>query len=204
MTIQANLNNAYDRWQLFDSQNALLFDQLDDYRSWKHNICWMPGTYRIDLFSANEPGWRSGDRLDMADERSVLAEFQLPDDVMKASRHFTWEYTVYQHSEWKIKRGGMDTKWTRVKCNDKKWESGHDGAWGSFSKDVRSVFLRRSISVDASKFSFLHLSGKRSEACDVVMYPNEKEVASLSDPVLHCFLYLLSAQLSIVRLFRTS
>ena len=98
-TIQAILNNAYDRWQLYDSQITLLFDHLDDFLSRKHNVCWTPGTYRFYLFSANEPGWRSVDRLDVMDETGILAEFQLPNNTMKVSRHFTWEYTVPEHSE---------------------------------------------------------------------------------------------------------
>ena len=81
-----------------------------------------------------------------------------------------------------MKRGSVDKKWTRVKFNDKSWESGHDGAWGSFSKDVSSVFLRRTFSLDTSKFTFLHLNVKRSEMCEVIAYLNEKEVAHLAGP----------------------
>ena len=182
LTIQMKMNKVFERWQVYDSQNTLLFDQLNDYRSNRHRVCWTPGTYRFDLFSTQEPGWSSNAWLDVMDETGILAEFRLPDDAMQASRHFTWEYLVPQQSEWKMKRGNVDKKWTRVKFNDKKWESGHDGAWGSFSKDVSSVFLRRAFSLDASKFTFLHLNVKRSEACEVIAYLNEKEVAHLAGP----------------------
>ena len=85
-----NMNNVYERWQVYDSQNTLLYDQLNDYRSRKHVVCWAPGSYRFDLFSTQEPGWSSSGRLDVMDETGILAEFKLPDDAMQASRHFTW------------------------------------------------------------------------------------------------------------------
>ena len=157
---------------------------MDDYRSHNHYVCWTPGTYPFHLFSAKESGWVSGDRLSVMDETGVLTEFQLPSDAMKVSRLFTWEYVVSEHSEWKMKRGSMDKKWTRVKYNDKKWENGHDGVWGSFSKDVTSIFFPRSFSLDASKFTFLHLNIKRSDDCEVIAHLNEKEIPRLSGPPL--------------------
>ena len=118
------------------------------------------------------------------DETGVLAEFHLPNDAMKVSHHFTWEYVVPEHSEWKMKRGSVDKKWTRVKYNDKKWENGHDGAWGSFFKDVTSIFLPRSFSLYASKFTFLHINHKRLDNCEVIAHLNEKEIPRLSGPPL--------------------
>ena len=33
LTIQMKMNKVFERWQVYDSQNTLLFDQLNDYRS---------------------------------------------------------------------------------------------------------------------------------------------------------------------------
>ena len=180
LTIYLNRKNIMERWRVFDAQNTLLYDQVTSSDSDTHGVCWTPGSYRFELVSFKGVSWSPSSRLDVRDATGVLAEFWLPDGASSVSHSFAWEYVVSQQSEWKMQRGSVDKKWTRVKFNDKKWESGHDGTWGSFSKDISSVFLRRSFSVDASKFTFLHLSIKRSDDCEVVAYLNEKEVVHLT------------------------
>ena len=173
-------DSSREFWRVFDAQNNLLFDQVASCDSDFHGVCWTPGSYRFELTSTWIEGWQLNSRVDVEDETGVLAEFRLPMNATDGFHQFTWEYSIPLQSEWKMQRGSVDSKWTRVKFNDKKWESGRDGAWGSFSKDVSSIFLRRSFSVDASKFTFIHISIKRSSECEVVAYLNEREVVHLS------------------------
>ena len=180
LTIQLNRKNIMERWRVYDAQDNLLYDQLTATDSDFHGVCWTPGTYRFELISFKGTGWSPSSRLAVKDETGVLAEFWLPSDAASVSHQFTWEYSVSLQSEWKVMRGSVDGKWTRVKFNDKKWESGKFDSWGSFSKDVSSLFLRRSFSVDASKFTFIHISVKRSNDCEVIAYLNEREIAHLS------------------------
>lgn len=168
---------------MFDSHDTLLIDQLNDYRTDKQLVCWTPGSYRFYLSTTNDkPGWQSSVRLDVSDERGVLAEYQLPSPLFEMSRHFNFEYPVPSQSQWKMSRS-VDSKWTRVRFNDRKWESGVDGAWGSFSKEVSAIFLRRSFALDTTKYTFLQMDVKRAQDCDIIMYVNEKQVLVLSGPL---------------------
>lgn len=181
LQVKLSRSSFDEHWQIFNSQNELLFDQKNDDRSSQHNFCWIPGTYRFDLSSDDKnPGWSSASRLSVRDEMGLLAEFRLPDDAFEASRHFTFDYVVPAKSEWKLKRGSVDEKWTNVRYNDRKWESGSEGNWGAFSKDVSSVFLRRLFSIDSSKFTFIHVDVKRSKDCEVIAYLNEQEIGRLT------------------------
>ena len=180
LQVELHRVSVMDHWQVFDSQDSLLIDQLNDYRTDKQLVCWSPGSYRFYLSTTNDtPGWPDAVRLDVSDEHGVLAEYQLPSPLFEMSRHFTFEYPVPSQSEWKIHRGGVSKGWTRVKFNDKKWESGVDGSWGSFSRDVSSVFLRKTFALDVSKFTFLQMDVKQSQDCDVIVYVNEKQVLVL-------------------------
>ena len=179
LQVKLDRHSLFEHWTIFNSQNELLFDQKNDDRSPTHNVCWTPGSYRFDLSTGTVPGWYTSSRLSVTDDLGLLAEFKLPDDAFEASRHFTFDYLVPSKSEWKMKRGSVSGKWTKARYNDKKWEIGSDGSWGEFSQDVSSMFLRRGFSIDASKFTYLHIDVKRSADCEVIAYLNEQEVGHL-------------------------
>lgn len=183
LQVELHRVSVEDHWQVFDSHDTLLVDQRSDYRTNKQLVCWTSGSYRFYLSTTNEkPGWQNSVRPDVSDERGLLAEYQLPSPLFEVSRHFNFKYPVPFQSQWKMNRGSVDSKWTRVKFNDRKWESGVGGAWGSFSKEVPAIFLRRSFALDMSQYTFLHMDVKRSRDCDVTVYVNEKQVLVLSGP----------------------
>ena len=169
-----------ETWTIRDGQGKPLVDNTG-YFSLKHLFCLTPDTFQIDMATTLSSSERkSRTALVLSDPKGVLAEFWIPSDASEATRHFAYAYSLPSQSEWKVMRGSVDGKWTCVKFNDKKWESGKFDSWGSFSKDVSSLFLRRSFSVDASKFTFVNVDVERSADCDLVLYLNEREFGRLS------------------------
>ena len=166
-----------DTWSIKNGQGTPLVANTG-YFSLKHLFCLTPDTYQFDMATTLLPSQRkSRTALVLSDPKGVIAEFWIPSDASRATRHFSYEYSIPFQSEWKLQRGNVEKKWTHVKFNDNKWESGVNGTWGAFSKDSSSLFLRKSFAMDPTRFTFLNIDVERSPDCDLVLYLNDREFA---------------------------
>lgn len=173
---------VYEQWKVLNSANEVLFDQTQHPQTDKHNICWTPGSYLFVMSTMAEGGgWSSRTGLSVYDEWGVLSEFRLPNKQREASRHFNFELSIAEESEWLMKAGSVSGKWTSGRFNDKKWLKGKDGSWGTFSSTTNKLYLRKKFNVkDLSKYTYVHLDVKRSTACEVIVYVNEKKLIERS------------------------
>ena len=178
MVINFRRRTVLEQWKVLNSQNEVLFDQTQEHLSNKHNICWTPGSYQFVMATRGETGgWDSSAGLSVNDEWGVLSEFRLPDNQREASRHFNFELSVPEKSEWLMNAGSVSGKWKSARFNDKKWLKGKDGSWGRFSSNTNVLYLRKKFNVnDVNKYTYIHLDVKRSNDCEVIVYVNEKKL----------------------------
>ena len=171
---------AGDSWSLYDGDGIPLVADTR-YLSTKHLFCLTPASYRFTMATTLPLSQRkSRTALVLSDPNGVLAEFWIPADAAQATRHFSYGFPLGFGAEWKLHRGNPEKKWNHVKFDDRTWENGRNGTWGTFSKDVNSLFLRRSFTLETSRFTFLALDIMRSPACDTVLYLNEREIGRIS------------------------
>ena len=178
MVINFRSIGVLEQWKVLNSQNEVLFEPIGDQPSKKHNICWTPGSYQFVMATIGETGgWDSSVKLSVNDEWGVLSEFRLPDNQREASRHFNFELSVPEKSEWLMNAGSVSGKWKSARFNDKKWLKGKDGSWGRFSSNTNVLYLRKKFNVnDVNKYTYIHLDVKRSNDCEVIVYVNEKKL----------------------------
>ena len=178
MVLKFRRRTVLEQWKVLNSQNEVLFDQTREHLSDKHNICWTPGSYQFVMATtAKAGGWDSSVGLTVNDEWGVLSEFRLPDKQQETNRHFNFELSVPEKSEWLMNAGPVSGTWQSARFNDKKWLKGKDGSWGTFSSNMNVLYLRKKFNVnDLSKYTHIHLDVKRSDDCEVTVYVNEKKL----------------------------
>lgn len=145
-----------------------------------HSHCLASGSYKINMITlAEKPGWGTSFGMAVKNKHGVIARFNLPQTEFKYTRHFNYEYAVEQQEEWKITTEKQTTeKWTTSDFDDKLWNTAQAGTWGTFTKEIESVFVRKAFKATQPQktYSHMQIAIQYANQCEITVYLNGKAI----------------------------
>ena len=169
------------RYELFNEQQP----DIPIYSAYQHasatsrGICLSEGSYIINLITmAEKPGWDSSFGIEIKNEQGIIAKFNLPKEEFEYSRHFNYHKIIQLQTQWKMTTEIQTTEeWTHLEFDDKLWKLAKEGEWGSFSKQIDTIFIRKQLEIQQNMirntYSHIQIQIHHSNDVEITLYLNK-------------------------------
>ena len=171
------------RYELFNEQqpDIPIYSTVQHGFSYTHFNCMKEGSYIINLITmAEKPGWDSSFGIEIKNEQGIIAKFNLPKEEFKYSRHFNYHKIIQLQTQWKMTTEIQTTEeWTHFEFDDKSWTFAKEGEWGSFSKQIDTIFIRKQLEITQkmsmimNTYSHLQIQIPHSNDVEITLYLNK-------------------------------